>query len=61
MNIGVADKESGKIYLFNENGNLEENFPLYGNTLFSIGNLNAEGEHFLVTGTGNNIYSYLLK
>lgn len=61
IRIGITDKETGKIYLFNESGNQEENFPLSGNTLFSIGNLNIDREIYLVTGTGNNIYTYLLK
>ena len=59
--IGISDTQSNKIYLFDETGTLHNAFPLYGNTLFSIGDINKDGELYLVVGSGNNIYSYLLK
>lgn len=60
IKIGICDKESSKVYLFDAAGALAEDFPLLGTTLFSIGDLN-DGELYLVTGNGSNIYSYLLK
>ena len=56
--IGVVAKEENSIYLFNGNGNLYENFPLEGNTPFSIGYLGNDQDYFnLIVG---NRYNFLL-
>lgn len=61
VRIGIADSKSGKIYLFEDNGTQPEGFPLLGSTLFSVGDLNRDGELYLVTGSGSNVFTYLLK
>lgn len=56
--IGVVEKEENRIYLFNGNGDLYENFPLEGNTPFSIGYLGNDQDYFnLIVG---NRYNFLL-
>lgn len=59
--IGIPDSRSNKICLFDEKGAMPEDFPIFGNTSFSIGDINHEGELYLVTGSGNHIFTYLLK
>jgi hypothetical protein len=60
--IGVVSEETNELYLFNDNGSLNQTFPLKGKTLFSIGDLNNEGAFNLVTGSADNsIYVYPLE
>ncbi len=58
--IGAVDAEKNKVYLWDEQGNICNGFPLYGNTLFSIADMNNDGQLYLVTGAGNNVYVYSL-
>ncbi len=60
--IGVTSEESNELFLFNDNGSLFNSFPINGNTAFSIGDLNNEGNYNLVTGSSeNSIFVYQLK
>jgi len=60
--IGVCDTKAGKVYLFNSNGELYEDFPLDGSTLFSIGHFkNTSSQFNLITGEqGGFLYNYLV-
>jgi hypothetical protein len=59
--IGVVSEKSNELFLFNNNGNLEDGFPLNGRTPFSIGDLNKERIFHLITGSSeNSIYTYQL-
>ncbi len=58
---GISVNEPDQLFLFDENGKIEEGFPLYGTTPFCIGEINNDGVKYLITGTGKNIYAYLLK
>ncbi|MCK4662390.1 MAG: hypothetical protein KAT68_05970 [Bacteroidales bacterium] len=56
--IGVTDELNNHIFLFNDNGTLFKEFPLEGNTLFSIGKLKIKQDYFnLIVG---NKDGYLL-
>lgn len=55
IKIGIADIKDEKIFLINNMGELDNNFPLVGNTLFSIGYTNRENSHFnLIVGNSDN-------
>jgi len=58
--IGAVDAEKNKLYLWDNQGNMCNGFPLYGNTAFSIADMNGDGQLYLVTGAGNNVYVYSL-
>lgn len=57
--IGVVT--SNNIYLYSENGILEEDFPLAGSTPFSINDLNNDNTNNLVVGDKNTLYMYNIK
>lgn len=60
--IGVVSEGNNQLFLFNENGSLYNQFPLTGNTRFSISDLNNQGVYNLVTGTSDKaIYVYQLQ
>lgn len=60
--IGIVSEVSNEIYLFNDNGSLQDAFPLNGKTPISIGDLNNEGAFNIVTGSADNsIYVYPLR
>lgn len=59
--VGVVSPATRELLLINESGTLQEGFPLFGNTAFSIGALNNDGELYLITGSDNNIYAYRLR
>ncbi|MCB9335302.1 MAG: DUF3352 domain-containing protein [Flavobacteriales bacterium] len=50
-----------KIYLINEEGSIEDDFPLSGSTPFSITNFNNDNTANLVVGDKNILYMYNLK
>lgn len=59
--IGVLSEQTDEIYLFNSNGTLYKGFPVTGKTLFSIGDLNNDGTHNLITGSAQgSIFVYQL-
>jgi hypothetical protein len=60
--IGVFDSQSQKIYLFNHELNLTDGFPLKGNSLFEINDINQDKNFdVVVSGFGKNIYTYTLR
>lgn len=62
VKIGVLSKAKNELYLFNDNGSLYKGFPIPGNTVFSIGDLNNDGFFNLITGSSDNsIYVYQLE
>ncbi len=52
---------NGQIYLVNNQGQLEENFPLAGSTPFTIGDINNDKSTNLVVADKRMIYTYVLK
>ena len=56
--IGLVSVKNEELYLLSESGSLPANFPLRGRTAFSIGNVNHDDNHLLITGAGKNIYAY---
>jgi hypothetical protein len=59
--IGAVDTKNNKIYIWDEQGNLCNGFPLYGSTEFEIADMNADGQLYLVTGASDgNVYVYSL-
>lgn len=61
--IGMADREAGEIYLFNNDGSMYNGFPLRGSGMFSIGYLvrRAGGFNLIVPGDENLLYNYSVK
>lgn len=59
--IGVVAVEEGKIYLFNQNGQVYKDNSFTGNTPFAVGSINGDGKLNLVIGDGNKIVNYLLE
>lgn len=61
IRIGAVDRENGRIYLWDNSGNICPGFPLYGSQNFSISDMKNDGSLYLVTGAGNKIYVYNLQ
>lgn len=59
IKIGLVS--SSNIYLINQQGVLENNFPLTGSTAFSISNLSSNQALNIVVGDKNLIYMYNLQ
>jgi hypothetical protein len=59
IKIGLVS--SSNIYLINQQGVLENNFPLTGSTAFSISNLSNNQALNIVVGDKNLIYMYNLQ
>lgn len=60
IKIGISDKKSEKIYLFNNDGSIYQNFPVTGNNLFSIGILKGESYSLLTSYKEEALYNYKL-
>lgn len=59
MLLTAVNSESGRLYVFDTNGRLLDGFPLVGNTLPAIGDLNNDGAYKLVTATRDGfLYGY---
>lgn len=60
LKIGIVSDLDNKIYLFNNDGKLYNNFPLSGQTLFSIGKFRSSSNKFnlIVGGEDNFLYNY---
>ncbi|MBN2481153.1 MAG: hypothetical protein JXB19_05400 [Bacteroidales bacterium] len=60
--IGIVARNDDLIYLIDNNGTIHRNFPLQGNTPFSIGYLDSSGGAFnLLVGSRNHfLYNYQL-
>jgi hypothetical protein len=62
IRIGVVCRESNEIQLIYPAGTVAEGFPLFGNTPFSIGDLNSDGSLALVTGgKGKSLFAYTVR
>ena len=61
--IGVVSASDHKIYLFNNDGRIYENFPLIGQTPFSIGRFRNSSNKFnlIVGGEDNFLYNYSIR
>lgn len=61
--LGVVSRNENRIYLFNNNGDLYNGFPLQGNTPFSIGQFGDTLSRFnLIVGSSDNfLYNYRVK
>ncbi len=60
IQIGVTIAQKNKIYIFHSNGTIRNNFPLNGNSLFSVRNFSSNKNFSLVVGLNNYVYNYLL-
>ena len=57
--ITLTDLQSNKVYLFNENGEILPNFPIYGSSKADAGSLNSNSKLGLVTkGESNSVIIY---
>lgn len=57
--VTVTDMEAKKVYLYDSNGILFPNFPVYGQTVMSLGNMDKDPKlEFVVQGEENSILIY---
>ncbi|MDY8136411.1 ribonuclease HII [Aquimarina sp. 2201CG5-10] len=57
--ISVTDVQSKKVYLYDSNAELFPNFPVYGNSVMSLGNMDKDPNlEFAVQGEENGILIY---
>ncbi len=62
VRMGVVNRKTHEAYLLNKFGSREEGMPLFGSTLFSIGDINKDGTFEVVIGhSDGNIYTYTLE
>ncbi len=63
LKIGIVSVPDRKIYLFNKNGKLYKDFPLAGQTAFSIGRFKNSNSRFnlIVGGKDNYLYNYAVQ
>jgi hypothetical protein len=63
LKIGIVSVPDRKIYLFNKNGKLYKDFPLAGQTAFSIGKFKNSNSRFnlIVGGEDNYLYNYAVQ
>ncbi|MEW6467914.1 MAG: hypothetical protein AB1458_03270 [Bacteroidota bacterium] len=59
--IGTSSAESNELYLLDSHGALYTGFPLYGNTAFSVGDMNKDSQYNLVSGSEKSVYVYSLE
>ncbi len=57
--ITITDIQAKKVYLYDSNAELFPNFPVYGNTVLSLGNMDKDPNlEFVVQGEDNGILIY---
>ncbi|GAA0730479.1 hypothetical protein GCM10009430_41700 [Aquimarina litoralis] len=57
--VAITDKQSKKVYLYDSNAELFPNFPVYGNSIISLGNMDKDPNlEFAVQGEDNSILIY---
>jgi len=57
--VAVTDIQSKKVYLYDSNAELFPNFPVYGNSLMSLGNMDKDPAlEFTVQGAEDSILMY---
>jgi len=61
--VGIVDAKANRIYLFNPDGKIHKDFPLQGNSEFSIGKLsdNSGSLNLLVGSEGGKLYNYTIE
>lgn len=60
VKIGVVIPSENKVYIVNSDGTLMNNFPVQGNSIFSVGMLSSEKDFSLIVGNNNFIFNYLV-
>lgn len=59
--VAVTDTQARKVYLFDSKGALLPGFPVYGNSLIDLGNMDNEGKlEFIVKGEEDSVLLYRL-
>jgi len=62
MHIGIVCRKASEIHLINSSGVALPGFPLFGDTPFSIGDLNNDGNYVMICGgKGSYLYAYPVK
>lgn len=57
--VAITDVQSKKVYLYDSNAELLPNFPVYGNSVISLGNMDKDPNlEFAVQGEENSILIY---
>ncbi|HET8885660.1 MAG TPA: hypothetical protein VFM70_04820 [Salinimicrobium sp.] len=57
--ISVTDIQAHKVYIFNKNGELLPNFPVYGNSIIALGDFDSDKNlEFVVQGEENSLLFY---
>ncbi len=57
--ITITDIQAKKVYLYDSNAELFPNFPVYGNSVLSLGNMDKDPNlEFVVQGEGNSVLIY---
>lgn len=57
--VTITDVQAKKVYLYDSNGELFPNFPVYGNSVLSLGNMDKDPNlEFVVQGEENGILIY---
>ncbi len=60
IKIGVTIPTENKVYLLTQKGKIAPNFPIPGNSTFSVGMLNSKKDFSLIVGNNNFICNYLI-
>ena len=56
--LGAIDSRNNKVYMWDDQGNLCQGFPLHGSVSFDVAEMNADGQFYFATATGNIVYVY---
>lgn len=57
--VSVTDRQSQKVYLFDSNAKLQNNFPVYGNSTIDLNNIDSDRNlEFVTIGDSNSIIVY---
>ena len=57
--ISTTDKDNNLVYLFDNNGNIVEGFPIFGNTAIDMVYNNKSKSLKIIVGTDNNEISLI--
>jgi len=60
VKIGITVESKNQIYIFNSNGTIYSNFPVQGNSAFSVGFFDSKQHFSLIVGNNNFLYNYPL-
>ncbi len=59
--VGVVQRSSANLFLFDAGGNLYPDFPLEGTTPFVVHNLYKDNRSILIVGNRHQVYAYRLR